>query len=136
MSYDAQLHEFMLKFLEEHVRDSPGFLAEDHSRTRLGHLEEELDELKKAFENGDLAEFVDGLVDLSYIAIGTAILMGVDFDAHFREVHRCNMMKERAAADGSNSKRGTGFDVIKPEWWTPPDHDAIIRLAQERAVRR
>jgi predicted HAD superfamily Cof-like phosphohydrolase len=45
----------------------------------------------------------------------------------FDEVHRANMSKRRAKADGSDSKRGSPWDIIKPEGWVAPDQAAILK---------
>ena len=89
---------------------------------RYQFLQEELQELLRAHRAGDLAEVADALVDLVYVALGTAHMYGVPFDEVFAEVQRANMSKERASGDGDGrSKRGSGLDVVKPEGWTPPD---------------
>ncbi len=67
-----------------------------------------------------LADQLDALVDLVYVALGTAHMHGFDFNEAWSRVHRANMLKqsvERAA----DSKRGSSFDVIKPKGWKAPD---------------
>jgi hypothetical protein len=77
-----------------------------------------------------LEDAADALADLVYVALGTAHLMGLPFNAVWDEVQRANMMKERATgADDPRSKRGHGFDVVKPEGFRPPNHTGIIALA-------
>jgi len=89
---------------------------------RLAHLKEEYDETVLATKNKDLEEVVDGLIDIMVIAAGTLHLCGVDPQAHWDEVLRANMTKER----GINPKRNHKIDIIKPESWIGPNHTAIL----------
>jgi predicted HAD superfamily Cof-like phosphohydrolase len=82
------------------------------------HLHEELVEYKKALAAGDLEECLDALIDLIYVALGTAYLHGFDFNEGFRRVHAANMTKERARAK-YQSKRNSEYDIIKPDGWKP-----------------
>ena len=68
-----------------------------------------------------LSDQLDALVDLVYVALGTAYLQGFDFDEAWRRVHAANMAKKKAEPDGSDSKRGSPHDVVKPEGWVAPD---------------
>ena len=103
------------------IRTSPGWIDDEQLSYRLGHIEEEMRELNTAIENRDLTEVADALTDIVYVSIGTALTLGINFQSCWNEVHRSNMAKERAKADGSNSKRGSGFDVVKPPGWKPPN---------------
>lgn len=67
-----------------------------------------------------LHDQLDALVDLSYVLHGTAYLQGFNIDGAFAKVHEANMKKVRAER-ASDSKRGSAYDVVKPEGWTPPD---------------
>ena len=93
---------------------------------RTKFLDEELDEFKKGIAEGDIAQQADALVDLVYVALGTAHMLGLPWDQLWDDVQRANMTKERAAADGSNSKRGSDLDVIKPAGWVGPDTVGIL----------
>lgn len=101
---------------------------------KINHLEEEIAELKDAFSDPQLnidnkmAGIADALVDLAYVAIGTAVGWGINFDECWHQVHAANMRKERAKPDGSNSKRGNGLDIVKPEGWIGPDILAAIHV--------
>lgn len=91
---------------------------------RVGFLNEELNEYVAA-ENGmcyaaDLAKQLDALVDLVYVALGTAYLQGFDFNEAWRRVHAANLQKVRATST-EQSKRGSDHDVVKPEGWQAPD---------------
>ncbi len=86
---------------------------------RLKFLAEELQELKVASTVDDLENFLDGLVDLVYVALGTAWLFNLDFNKAWTLVHAANMAKVRAERN-EDSKRGSTFDVIKPKGWQKP----------------
>ena len=96
---------------------------------RLKFMQEELDEFQQAYVRKDWAGVADALADLVYVALGTAHMAGIPFDDVWAEVQRANMSKERAAPDGSNSKRGSGLDVVKPRGWRPPDVEGVLRTA-------
>lgn len=77
-------------------------------------------------ERADAAEkMIDSLVDLVYVAVGTAYMHGFDFNEAWRRVQNANMAKVRALR-ASDSKRGSTYDVIKPEGWTPPTHADLV----------
>ena len=77
----------------------------------------------------DLPKIADALVDLVYVALGTAHLHGLPWSELFHEVQRANITKERAAADGSNSARKSALDVVKPAGWTGPDIINVLMAA-------
>lgn len=72
-----------------------------------------------------LEKQLDALVDLVYVAIGTAEYHGFNFREAWRRVHVANMKKERAQR-ASDSKRGTTYDVIKPPGWEAPSHADLV----------
>ena len=72
----------------------PRKLPADVSAFRRLFLQEELDEYGASVSKvGQL----DSLVDLVYVALGTAYLHGFDFAEAWRRVHIANMKKVRAA---------------------------------------
>jgi predicted HAD superfamily Cof-like phosphohydrolase len=82
-------------------------------------------ELRPNGKAPDWPEVVDGLCDLMYVTLGTAVEAGFRIGPFFAEVHRSNMTKV------------TGFvrddgKVLKPEGWKPPR----IRYLWERVVER
>lgn len=77
-------------------------------RVRL--LEEECAETVEAIEAGDLVKAIDGLCDLIYVALGTAVTFGIPLADFFDEVHRTNMLKV-GIVDGKG---------IKPDGWQQP----------------
>ena len=82
---------------------------------RYRHQFEELQELSKAIHTGHLEGTLDALVDIVYVAIGTAYLSGFDFNEAWSRVHKANMKKVRCA-----TKRSP-IDIIKPLGWKPPN---------------
>lgn len=74
----------------------------------------------------DLAEAVDGLCDLIYVAYGSAEAIGVDLEPYFDEVHRSNMAKENRDVDGHGKRGG------KPPGWQPPRIAEMLAAATEK----
>ncbi len=111
--------------------EKPALPAADVMRYRDIFLEEELEELQEAYDDGNLVKFVDALVDLVYVAYGTAIFAGVSPE-QWREcwdaVHDANMAKRRASNEGE-SKRSSILDVIKPPGWKSPE-DTIAQVLE------
>ena len=89
-----------------------------HFRTDL--LMEEISEMHAAIEQNNPEEFVDALVDIIYIAIGTLDLSQVDIQAAWNQVQTANMSKIRGIKPGR--EHSGGFDVIKPIGWKAPSH--------------
>ena len=89
---------------------------------RLGMMQEELDETKKAFEQKDAPEMVDGIIDLCVFAIGTLEVFGVDAEKAWDEVYRANMSKEVGIKEGRPNPLGLP-DLVKPDGWKGPIHE-------------
>ena len=102
----------------------PRDLTEEEFQFRFKFLHEELREYGDAVAEGNRANALDSLVDLVVVAIGTAYLHGFPFAEAWRRVMEANMAKVRAT-DESQSKRGSKLDIVKPEGWTPPNHDDL-----------
>lgn len=73
-----------------------------------------------------LEKQMDALIDLIYVALGTAYLQGFDMDEGWRRVHEANMKKVRALRK-EDSARGSTYDVVKPPGWTPPDLSDLVQ---------
>jgi predicted HAD superfamily Cof-like phosphohydrolase len=82
-------------------------------------LEEEFNEYKDAVAAKDPIAKIDALCDIVFVAIGTALAEGWDFDAHYLAVCEANMAKERGTK--STRPNSGGFDVIKPKDWVGPE---------------
>lgn len=92
---------------------------------RIHFLEEELKEFIQSANLDDTVGMADALIDIVYVAMGTAYMMGLPWQKLWDEVQRTNMNKIRAT-DANQSKRKNLLDVIKPEGWEPPNLKAII----------
>ena len=91
---------------------------------------EELAEYTQAITKKDDAGALDALVDIVYIALGTAWLFNLPFEKAWKEVQTANMKKIRAKS--KSKKRGTAFDVIKPKGWKAPNIDQIVEEEKEQ----
>jgi predicted HAD superfamily Cof-like phosphohydrolase len=124
----------------------PEPITEDLVKFRLKFLEEELLEFARAFKFSlpsppltgtselkievDHAQAFDALLDLVYVAMGTAHLLGYPWQEGWDEVQRANMTKMRAeTAEQSQASTGRGstLDVIKPPDFKPPDIAKVLR---------
>jgi predicted HAD superfamily Cof-like phosphohydrolase len=114
-----QLLEFHRAFCPEQVGTTPKAPDLDTVALRTRLMEEELRETREAMWHGDLPEIADGLADLIYVAIGTAVAYGIDLPAVWEAVHASNMRKN----DGG--KRADG-KVLKGPNFSPPDIKAIL----------
>lgn len=141
----ADILEFHQKFDLDYT-GSPRALPRNLGKFRHNLMREELDEYGWAQEaayqettrpvgSRDAAEYthqleqaLDALVDEMYVILGTAHIHGFQniFAEAWRRVHAANMAKVRADLDGSNSKRGSSFDVVKPAGWEPPVHTDLV----------
>lgn len=98
---------------------------------RLKFLKEETAELEEALSEEDRVKAFDALLDLVYVAHGTALFMGISpeqWHAGMLAVHACNMAKVRVEK-AADSKRGSAFDVKKPTGWVGPEAqlEAILK---------
>lgn len=103
-------------------------------------VEEEFDELQKAFVNYSnavrederlaiLCEVLDGISDMVVVLMGLCNSLGLPFDPAFNEVHRSNMTKfvmDEATGQYRILKRADG-KVIKPKEWTKPNIMSILK---------
>tara|TARA_R100000030_G_C3202134_1_gene111190 strand:- start:154 stop:609 length:456 start_codon:yes stop_codon:yes gene_type:complete len=97
---------------------------------RTSFLLEELAEYTQAITKKDAAGALDALVDIVYIALGTAWLFNLPFEKAWEQVQKANMSKIRSKS--KSKKRGTSFDVIKPKGWIPPDIEQVIEEEREK----
>ena len=116
--FTRDVEEFYCIVLQRTPPKQPRDLTPDEVAFRVAFLEEELGEYRDALEDGDRIGQLDALVDLVYVAIGTARLFhGFNFDEAWRRVHVANLAK----AGGGLGKRGHPVDIGKPEGWQPAD---------------
>lgn len=125
MSNFKDVKDFHVKY-QVPCSSTPALLDKRTMDYRVGFLQEELDELKLSYESDDLEGCADALVDLVYVAMGTACIMGLPWESLWDEVQRANMTKRLAKPDGSDSKRNNPLDVVKPPGWVGPDHSFVL----------
>lgn len=117
---------------KEDKTEPPYFIQKENLMMKIGHLEEELAEIKKAAENGDLTEFADGIIDLIYVASGLGNLCRLPMHQLWNDVQNSNMVgKERVTSLDNATKRGSTFDVRKTDKWVGPRGAEIIQHATE-----
>lgn len=117
----------------------PRALSYSEFKYRRDFLIEELMEFMEAYYDRDVAQMGDALVDLVYVALGTAHYMGLPFEELWAEVQRANMAKRRWQEGDAVKPRAAGvpgLDVIKPPGWVGPDVEGVIARFRERLRSR
>lgn len=108
------------------VAHQPRHLTLRKLQERIMFMQEELNEfafastmsihgVSETLKEQDLALQADALVDLVYVALGTAVMMGLPWTHLWDDVHRANMAKVPGT-----THRGNLVDVCKPEGWEGP----------------
>ena len=98
-------------------------LTDRHWSQRVRLISEEFAELCKAHAFRNLPEFADGLVDLTWVVLGTAVVARLPFNELWEEVKRANMAKEGGKLDASGK-------LLKPPGWKPPDIESVLEAAK------
>jgi len=108
------------------VEQTPKIPGRERCELRQNIIQEEVDELKAAWESGDLVEVADALADIHYVLMGTVLEFGLQdkYPDIFSEVHKSNMSK--LDADGKPLYREDG-KVIKSELFNAPDIEKILK---------
>lgn len=120
------VYTFHKKFdLESRIINTP--IDAERLAFRLKFLAEELQEINIAAGDGDLPGILDGLVDLVYVAIGTAYDLNLNFAKAWENVQAANLMKVKAS-EKNPSKRGHSNDIVKPANWQAPNHDSLFTV--------
>lgn len=98
---------------------------------RLHLMMEELGELSRHLNSGDVVEAADAVADLLYVVVGTGVALGLGpiLDPLFREVHASNMTKELGPAAGPDGHRR----AVKGARYRPPDVAGLL-AAHRRTV--
>lgn len=106
-------------------------LRQELKNLRIDRLQEEVDEFKLAVERRNTHDQLDALVDIVYIALGTAYLQGFDFNEAFRRVDLANKTKVLASTceNVAESKYNNPLDWVKPRYFIKPD---LTDLVQKR----
>jgi predicted HAD superfamily Cof-like phosphohydrolase len=102
-SYAAESARDHVAFVAEEMRDvsEEMLTSSDVVQQRLSLMLEEMAEICETMNEiresrasvAQRVELADGLADLIYVVIGTAVAFGIPIDAVFNEVHRSNMTK-------------------------------------------
>ena len=111
------------------VANRPNLLDSSDISFYARFIMEELSELLKAHEQGDLVAAADAIADLSYVTMGCAHHMGLPLPRILDIVHSANMEK----VPGTTA-RGIKQDAQKPEGWTGPE-PLISLLLMEKCER-
>lgn len=134
----TDVRQFQIRF-GHIVNYEPVHLTKRKMLERIKFLQEELDELTLATgyikdsndgeyceisDPQDIALQADALVDLTYVALGTAVMMGLPWQELWNDVHRANMEKVRGVGS-----RGNLVDCIKPQGWQGPKTLEILLAA-------
>lgn len=118
---------FQRKFqLGEHP-PIPTAMDAQRAQERMTLIREEVAELETAIAENDIEGQADALVDIVYVVLGTASVMGLPWEELWADVQRANMSKVRGM-----TKRGHANDVTKPEGWQGPRTAAILLKALRR----
>lgn len=110
-------------------------------RARL--IAEEAQETCEALRGNDFVGAADGLADLAYVVLGTAVSLGIDLEDVFKEVHRSNMTKlwakgeldrvpagctaSPSAASGLYVVRDAYGKAVKSPTYSPADVAGVLR---------
>lgn len=104
-------------------------LDEVDIKDRVNFMCEELDEFEVSAHANDIVGAADALADLVYVAIGTAYMMGLPFQAIWDAVQKANMGKVRGG-----TKRNMRIDAMKPAGWVAPEVE-IEKLIQDASAK-
>ncbi|MCB1538258.1 MAG: nucleoside triphosphate pyrophosphohydrolase family protein [Rhodospirillales bacterium] len=119
------------------VKDAPHLDDARVNSLRISLLQEELDELKEALEQGDEVGVLDALTDLQYVLDGAYLSLGFHDlkNAAFAEVQRSNMSK--LGRDGKPVVRPEDGKILKGPDYTPPDLTMVMetwRASRKKAA--
>lgn len=133
----SELQRFRAAFLLEELGEYLRAVGYERLALRLAMLavDDEVMKLNHEQEGNvdrrDLVAAFDGLLDLVVVALGTADYHGFPWEDGWDAVMAANMRKKRAEPDGSDSKRGSPWDVVKPAGWYGPEAELreLLRLS-------
>lgn len=97
---------------------------------RLKFMDEELREFRESIIENDLEKALDSLIDLAYVAFGTAHYFNAPLNPMWQEVQRANMAKVLVTRENCPPEKQYRADeglVMKPPGWLPPQHAEILR---------
>lgn len=92
----------------------------DHRLYRAHLMMEELSEVLLALRRKNDLDLADGLGDLLYVIVGTAVTYGIPIEEVFDEIHRSNMTKKIRDPKSNFRMKDKG------ESYSPPDLESIL----------
>lgn len=107
----------------------PKWPSDERVALRVELIEEEVvKELLRALQERDMVGASNGIVDSIYVLIGAALEIGIPIVDEWAATQFSNMAKAVLQPDGSLKvvRRADG-KILKPEGWTPPDTEGILR---------
>ena len=106
------------------TNSTPHHLTLSEQELRVKLMREELKELDTAMALSDMVGVADGIADLLYVTLGTAVAYGINVDPIFEIVNRANMAKTggEVRPDGK---------ILKPKGWSPPDDEIKAELIMQ-----
>jgi predicted HAD superfamily Cof-like phosphohydrolase len=108
--------------------DRPPGIPDKHTQKLRGRLiTEEYIELITAIDEEDIPGIADGIADLIYVCLGTAVRLGIDIVPVWRAIQSANMTKV-----GPGSTRQADGKLNKPPGFQHPDINGI--LANQRPL--
>ena len=116
MSNFNKVKTFMNTYGQE-VKNTPEFPDSKIVLFWIDLIQEELNELKEAFNNNDIIEVADALTDILYVTYGAGHSFGVDLDSCFNEVQNSNMSK--LGDDGKPIYNESGKVMKGPNYFKP-----------------
>lgn len=117
--------EFHNKILQQPVPESPSLVSLEFGIERLRFMQEELDEYVEAVFKGDMVGAADALMDIVYVALGTAHLMSLPVPELWNAVQKANMAKVSGP-----TKRGNKYDAMKPKGWVGPEAEMAAAIGR------
>ena len=111
------------------IGERPAMLTHELFGKRSTFMMEELVEFQEAHWERDLVKAADSLLDLVYVAKGTAVCMGLPWEALWRHVHAANMRKSVVGSGDGGHK----FHLGKPPGWVSPNGAIRAELVKSGA---
>lgn len=127
MSMWSDIVTFHNKFEIPQAKTPTLNVAEGLMDFRVKFMKEELDEFVEALLVNDRVQAFDALLDLVYVAMGTAYICRFPWERGWQIVQEANVTKQRVKC-AEDSKRGSKYDVVKPEGWVAPDRELELIL--------
>lgn len=122
-SYDAWVEQELPKY--------PQLLETIEHAQLARRLQKAIEDYENAHVRKSRPHIETSLAHLYVSCLKAAEAMGFSEKAWnelWDDVQRANMTKERAERKGdARSKRGSGWDIVKPKGWQPPDTAGILQ---------